>query len=234
MISSYAASLIPGMVSMAQLAKNEIQSDQRTSRPESTASHRSRSLRVLFVHRDADAMESCLQELKKAQFTVSADSVLTLAQCTEQLRLQSYDVVVAEYPSPNWKGSQALQLLHQAVQEIPLLFVTTAIGSESIVQLTAHDAFDYVELEHLAQLPMTVRRVLNEKKLRDELREAKKALRHSQSLYRALVDNPVYGVYRCNAEGELLDINQALLRMLGYESKEQLLAGDHKPGIIPS
>src|SRR5437588_7166283 len=106
-ISSYAASLIPGMASMSQLAQNEIQSDQRSSRPESTASHRRRPLRVLFVHHDANVMESCLQELKKAQFTVSADSVLTLAQCTEQLRLQTYDVVVAEYPSPNWKGSQA-------------------------------------------------------------------------------------------------------------------------------
>jgi diguanylate cyclase (GGDEF)-like protein/PAS domain S-box-containing protein len=222
------------MASMSHLAQNEIQSDQRSGRAESTASHRRRPLRVLFVHRDADAIESCLQELKKAQFTVSADFVLTLAQCTEQLRFQSYDVVVAEYPSPNWKGSQALQLLHQTVQEIPLLFVTTAMGRESIVQLTADGAFDYVELEHLAQLPMTVRRVLNEKKLRDELREAKKALRHSQSLYRALVDNPAYGVYRCNAEGELLDVNQALLTMLGYESKEQLLAGNHTPGIIPS
>lgn len=222
------------MGSMSHLAQNEIQSDQGSGRPESTASHRRRPLHVLFVHRDADAVECCLQELRKAQFIVSADFVLTLAQCTEQLRFQSYDVVVAEYPSPNWKGSQALQLLHQAVQEIPLLFVTTAIGSESIVDLTADGAFDYVELEHLAQLPMTVRRVLNEKKLRDELREAKKALRHSQSLYRALVDNPAYGVYRCDATGELLDVNQALLTMLGYESKEQLLAGNHKPGIIPS
>jgi diguanylate cyclase (GGDEF)-like protein/PAS domain S-box-containing protein len=222
------------MASMSPLAQNEIQSDQRSGRAESTASHRRRPLHILFVHHDADAVERCLQELKKAQFIVSADFVLTLAQCTEQLRFQPYDVVVAECPSPNWKGSQALQLLHHAVQEIPLLFVTTAIGSESILQLTAHDAFDYVELEHLAQLPMTVRRVLNEKKLRDELREAKKALRHSQSLYRALVDNPAYGVYRCNAEGELVDINQALLTMLGYESKEQLLAGDHTPGIIPS
>ena len=179
-------------------------------------------------------IDNCLEELKKAQFTVSADFVLTLAQCAKQLRLQSYDVVVAEYPSPNWKGSQALQLLRQTVQEIPLLFVTTAMGNESIVHLTADGAFDYVELEHLAQLPLTVRRVLNEKKLRDELREAKKALRHSQSLYRALVDNPAYGVYRCDAGGELLDVNQALLTMLGYESKEQLLAGNHKPGIIPS
>jgi len=219
---------------MSHLAQNKIQSDQRSGRPENTASHRRRPLRALFVHRDANVIDNCLEELKKAQFTVSADFVLTLAQCAEQLRFQSYDVVVAEYPSPNWKGSQALQLLHQTVQEIPLLFVTTAMGNESIVHLTADGAFDYVELEHLAQLPMTVRRVLNEKKLRDELREAKKALRHSQSLYRALVDNPAYGVYRCDAGGELLDVNQALLTMLGYESKEQLLAGNHKPGIIPS
>ena len=219
---------------MSHLAQNKIQSDQRSGRPEITASHRRRPLRALFVHRDANVIDNCLEELKKAQFTVSADFVLTLAQCAEQLRFQSYDVVVAEYPSPNWKGSQALQLLHQTVQEIPLLFVTTAMGNESIVHLTADGAFDYVELEHLAQLPMTVRRVLNEKKLRDELREAKKALRHSQSLYRALVDNPAYGVYRCDAGGELLDVNQALLTMLGYESKEQLLAGNHKPGIIPS
>lgn len=222
------------MASMSHRVQNEIQSDQRSGRPESKASHRRRSLHVLFVHRNADAIESCLQELKKAQFTVTADFVLTLAQCTEQLRFQSYDVVVAEYPSPNWKGSQALQLLHQTVQKIPLLFVTTATGSESIVQLAADGAFDYVELEHLAQLPMTVRRLLNQKKLRDELGEAKKALRHSQSLYRALMDNPAYGVYRCNAEGELLDINQALLTMLGYESKEELLAENHTPGIIPS
>src|SRR5689334_21501760 len=147
------------MASMSHLPQNEIQSDQRSSRPESTASHRRRPLRVLFVHRHADAIESCLQQLKNSQFTVSADSVLTLAQCIEQLRLQYYDVVVAEYPSPNWKGSQALQLFNQAVQEIPLLFVTTAMGIESILQLTAHGAFDYVELEHLAQLPMTVRQI---------------------------------------------------------------------------
>jgi len=211
---------------MSHLAQNEIQSDQRSGRPNSTASHRRWPLRVLFVHRDADAVENCLQELKKAQFTVSADFVLTLAQCTKQLRSQPYDVVVAEYPSPNWKGAQALQLLHQTVQEIPLLFVTTAMGSESAVQLTANGAFDYVELEHLAQLPMAVRRVLNEKKLRGELEEARRALRHSQSLYRALVDNPAYGICWCNAAGKFLDVNQALVTMLGYANKEELLAAN--------
>jgi diguanylate cyclase (GGDEF)-like protein/PAS domain S-box-containing protein len=216
---------------MSNLAQIEFQAAQRSFRPQSAAGHRQRPLSVLFVHRDADAVDSCLEELKKAQFIVNFDLVLTLAQCTQQLRSQSYDVVVAEYPSASWKGPQALQLLHQTVQEIPLLFLTTAMGSESIAKLTADGAFDYVEQEHVTQLPMAVRRVLNEKKLRAELEEAGKALRQSQSLYRALVENPAYGICRCDTEGKFLDVNQALLAMLGYESKEELLAANRASEI---
>src|SRR6266403_6059465 len=217
--------------SMSNLAQNEFQTARRSLRPESAGSHRRRPLSVLFVHRDSEAIDGCLQELEKGQFKVRSDFVLNLAQCTEQLRTQSYDVVVAEYPSPSWRSSQALQLLQQTVREIPLLFVTTATGSESIAQLTADGAFDYVEREHLAQLPMAVRRVLNEKRLRAELEEAGKALRHSQSLYRALVENPAYGICRCDAEGKFLDVNQALLTMLGYETKAELLAANHTSKI---
>ena len=212
---------------MSSMTQNKIPSDPRDSRPGSTDSHRSRPLHILFVHRQADTVQCCLQELKKAQFVVSADTALDLAQCTKQLRSQSYDVVVAEYPSPSWKGSQGLQFLRQTVEDIPLLFVTTSKGKESIAELTAHGAFDYVEGEHIAQLPMAVRRTLNEKKLRAELEEAERALRHSQSLYHALVDNPSYGIFRCDAQGKFLNVNQALVTMLGYATKEELLAANH-------
>jgi len=211
---------------MTNLAQSKSQSAPRNFHPQSAGAHRRRPLNVLFIHRDADVVDSCLQELKKAQFVVNFDSVLTLAQCAEQLRSQVYEVVVAEYPSPSWKRAQALQLLHQTLQEVPLLFVTNSLGSESLAQLAAQGAFDYVEQEHLAQLPMAVRRVMNERKLRAELEEAGRALRHSQSLYRALVENPAYGICRCDAEGRFLDVNQALLTMLGYESKEELLAAN--------
>jgi diguanylate cyclase (GGDEF)-like protein/PAS domain S-box-containing protein len=211
---------------MSNLAQSKSQSAPRSFHPQSPGAHRRRPLNVLFIHRDADVVDNCLQELKKAQFVVNFDSVLTLAQCTQQLRSQVYEVVVAEYPSPSWKRAQALQLLHQTLQEVPLLFVTNSLGSESLAQLAAQGAFDYVEQEHLAQLPMAVRRVMNERKLRAELEEAGRALRHSQSLYRALVENPAYGICRCDAEGRFLDVNQALLTMLGYESKEELLAAN--------
>lgn len=216
---------------MSNLAQNELQSVQRSFRPERAANHRQSPLSVLFVHRDADVVDSCLEELKKTQFIVNSDFVLTLAQCTQQLRSQSYDVVIAEYPSPSWKGPQALQLLHQTVQQIPLIFLTTTMASESIAKLTADKDFDYVEREHLPQLPMAVRRVLKEKKLRAELEESAKALRHSQSLYRALIENPAYGICRCDAQGKFLDVNKALLTMLGYESKEELLAANRVSDI---
>jgi diguanylate cyclase (GGDEF)-like protein/PAS domain S-box-containing protein len=173
-----------------------------------------------------------MQELEKAQFAVTADVVLTLTECTQRFRSQPYDVVIAEYPNPHWEGPQSLKLLHQTVQQIPLLFLITASGSESIAELTAHGAFDYFEREHIAQLPMAVRRVLNEKKLRIELEEAARALQHSRSQYHALVNNPAYGICRCDAEGKFLDVNQALLTMLGYPNKEELLAANRSSEIV--
>ena len=215
----------------SNIVRSELHSDQSATQG-ATPSHRRRPISVLFVHRDADVVDACQEELKKAGFDVGSDLVLTIAQCTEQLRSQPYDVVIAEYPSPNWKESQALQLLRQTVQDIPLLFVTTALASEAIADMTTHGAFDYVEREHLAQLPMVVRRVLNERKLRMELEEAGKALRRSQSLYRALVDNPAYGICRCDAEGKFLDVNQALVTMLGYATREELLAANRESEIV--
>ena len=208
---------------MSNLAQNDMRSGPAISRMEGKSSHRLRYIRILFVHDDADLVDNCLHELRKARFVVKADVVLTLEQCNEQLCSHSYEIVVAGYPSPSWKDSQALQLLHQTVPEIPLLFVTSASGSEPLIELTPHSAFYYVERNHLAQLPWTVRHALNEKTLREELEGARKALRHSQSLYRALVDNPAYGIYRCDAEGKILDVNQALVTMLGYSNKEAFL-----------
>ncbi|MGC2767268.1 MAG: diguanylate cyclase, partial [Candidatus Acidiferrum sp.] len=145
---------------------------------------------------------------------------------------KSYDVILVEYPSPSCKGPQMLQLLDQTRKAIPLIVLVAVKGRESIANLVPQGAFECVELEHINQLPMAVRRVLNVRKLRLELEEAEKALRHSRSLYRALMDNPTYGICRCDAQGKFLEVNKALLTMLGYESKEELLAVNRASEII--
>src|ERR1700722_14389992 len=101
------------MAFTSRLTAGEAHSNHVHLRSEGPAGHRSRPLHALFVHRDADAIDACVQELEKAQFTVNLDCVLNLAQCAEQLRSKSYDVIIVEYPGSHCKGPQVLQLLHQ-------------------------------------------------------------------------------------------------------------------------
>ena len=198
---------------------------------EFTTSERARSLGILFVAGSAALVDVCLQQLQEAQFSASADLVLTPTQCAEKLRARPYDLVVAEYPNKSWSGSRDLRLFRQAVQEVPLLFLT-ADGNASVAELTAHGEFDYLERAHVARLPGTVRRILNEKTLRMEREEAEKALRHSQSQYHALADNPDYGILQCDAEGKFLDVNNALVTMLGYANREELLTASRASDIL--
>ena len=172
-----------------------------------------------------------MKELQKGQFIVSPDSVLNWTRGAEHLRSQSYDLIVAEYLGRSFKGPSALQLFRQAAREVPLIFLVAGMAGESFAVLAAQGAFEYLQREHIAHLPMAVRRLLNEKKLRCDLAEAEKALSHSQSLYRALVENPAYGICRCDAAGKLLDVNQAFLNMLGYDSSEKLLAANRQPEL---
>jgi two-component system cell cycle sensor histidine kinase/response regulator CckA len=53
---------------------------------------------------------------------------------------------------------------------------------------------------------------------------AREALEQSEANYRSLIDGAAYGIYRTRADGTFLDVNPALVAMLGYEKAEDLLA----------
>ncbi len=62
------------------------------------------------------------------------------------------------------------------------------------------------------------------------LRSAQEGLRRSEVNFRSLVTNAPYGICRCDAAGQLQDVNPALLVMLGYSSAEKLV-GKHLGGL---
>jgi two-component system, cell cycle sensor histidine kinase and response regulator CckA len=50
------------------------------------------------------------------------------------------------------------------------------------------------------------------------------ALRRSEVSYRSLIQTAVYGIYRSRLDGRFLDVNPALIGMLGYDSALEVLA----------
>jgi PAS domain S-box-containing protein len=57
---------------------------------------------------------------------------------------------------------------------------------------------------------------------------AEQALRASEELYRNLVERIPDGVYKSTPDGKFIEINPAMVQLLGYENKEELLAIDIK------
>jgi diguanylate cyclase (GGDEF)-like protein/PAS domain S-box-containing protein len=64
-----------------------------------------------------------------------------------------------------------------------------------------------------------------------ERRRVEDALRSSETRYRLLFERNLAGVYRATLGGRLLECNEAFAQMLGYASRQELLAaGDLLPG----
>jgi len=52
-----------------------------------------------------------------------------------------------------------------------------------------------------------------------------------EKLYRDLVERLPDGVYKSTHDGKFIEVNQAMVKMLGYDSKEELLAIDIKSAL---
>jgi PAS domain S-box-containing protein len=65
-----------------------------------------------------------------------------------------------------------------------------------------------------------------------EIKRNEQALRRSEARYRSLVQSSVYGIYRSSLEGRFLDVNPALITMLGYGSPEEVLLLDPEKQVF--
>lgn len=64
-----------------------------------------------------------------------------------------------------------------------------------------------------------------------ESKRASAALRQSEERYRSLFDRMMDGVYRSTHEGRFVDINPAMVRMFGFDSREEMLKIDIKKDL---
>src|SRR6266566_644287 len=176
-------------------------------------------LHILFVHSHLAEVERCLQELNKMHFTVSAEIVGTPEEFSKRLGAHAYDLVVAEYPSPDWRETQALELLQLSKRQIPLIFVGGTLQRETVAEFITRGAYDCIEMGHIGHLPIAVHRALQEKALREERDRAENGLRHSEARYRALAGNLSYGICRCDRDGKLFQNRGAFACSEGHRDR---------------
>jgi PAS domain S-box-containing protein len=100
------------------------------------------------------------------------------------------------------------------------------IGALCVLDLKPRPVPDADQLCLLRNLALLVEDFLRMRLASRRLLDAQSTLRKTERRYRSLVENCPTGIYRTNVEGELLLVNPAVLRMLGFSSFAQLAASD--------
>jgi two-component system, cell cycle sensor histidine kinase and response regulator CckA len=182
-----------------------------------------KTLRVLLAEHDATDVELCTCALQDAGYALQIDVVASADEFARCLDAKTYDIVLSDYNIPGWSGLDALLSLRQKGKDTPFILVTGALGEETAVSCIQQGVADYILKDRLARLPHAIDRAIGEQRLREERNRSGLALRHSEERYRQLVDNAIYGIYRETVHGRFLQVNPALVRMLGYQSSQELM-----------
>ncbi len=108
------------------------------------------------------------------------------------------------------------------------------LGTENVRQLIASqiaescaDAFLKEETDPLT-VELLLKSLIKFSRLNEKFNKSEKELLESEEIYLNLLERLPDGVYKSSHEGRFIEVNSAMAKMLGYSSKEELMAIDIK------
>ena len=177
------------------------------------------TLRLLMVEDSEADAELLARELKRAGFAVEYARVQTADQVIAALERGPWDIIVGDNSMPGFSGTEALALVRSRGLDVPFIFVSGTMGEDLAVTALEAGAGDALAKGDLRRLVPVIRR---------ELREAvgRRTRREIEATYKALVEQAPVGIYRSTPAGRFLSVNAALLGILGYSQRDEVLALD--------
>ncbi|MBI5842502.1 MAG: PAS domain S-box protein [Chloroflexi bacterium] len=178
-------------------------------------------LRVLILEdRPVDA-ELLLRELRQAGFDPEWQQVETEEEYLVALH-SSLDIILSDYSLPQFDGLSALRLLRTRGFDIPFILISGTIGEEVAVECIKQGAADYLLKDRLTRLGSAVTNALEQKRLRDERKQAEETLRASEKRFRTLIENGLDDISLLTADGTLIWESPSVIRNLAYAPNEFL------------
>ena len=181
-------------------------------------------LAVLIVEDSQDDAELIVQLFKMEGYDIAFEQVETAAQMRAALERRTWDIVISDHSLPRFSSLAALSLLKETGLDIPFIAVSGTLSEETAVTMMKTGAHDYLNKGNLTRLIPAVERELAQAKVRQERRRAEAALARSERAHRSLFENVPVGLYRTSANGRILDVNPAMVKMFGYQERESMLA----------
>jgi signal transduction histidine kinase len=180
-------------------------------------------LSALLVEDNLADSELVLRELRRGGFEVTCDVVQTADDFRDRLRTGTPDIILADYNLGSWRGMEALEILRSEGRDVPLILVSGALGDVTAVECIKQGVTDYVLKDSLARLPISIRRALQEKSLRDQQRQAATDLaKKAEELARSNRDLEQFAYVASHDLQEPLRMVAAYTQLLGERYADKL------------
>ncbi len=181
--------------------------------------------RVMIVDDDIDFADS-LQDILETEdyFTKTASN-----PGDALLNAKAFDPYVAllDVRLGQANGLDLLTTLKQEYPHLLCITMTAYANVETAIRALQYGAYDYLRKPvHPEELTAILRRAFEKIELEQRSQLAVLALQESEERYRSIFENALEGIFRCKLNGEFLDVNPALVQMLGYNSRDEVLALD--------
>jgi two-component system, cell cycle sensor histidine kinase and response regulator CckA len=190
----------------------------------------SEPVRVLIVEDDPVDAGLMVRELKRAGFAPDWVRVETESDYLAQLETRP-DIVLSDSNLPLFDGFDALDLLRRSGLNIPFVLVSGRVGEDLAVEAMKRGAWDYLLKDRLTRLGESVRRALEQQRVRNEKEWATEALRQSEERYRLVSETSSDYVYSlvvdANGMPECEWITDPFTRITGFTPAEINLHGWH-------
>ncbi len=145
----------------------------------------------------------------------------TLADGMARVRQGRIDAIILDLDLPDSSGLTTFLRIQPKATRLPIVVLVDEAGEELGRDAVARGALDYLDRELIT--PRVVEKVL---RYATERTHTLLALKASEQRYRELFQNVTAGVFQTTPDGKFMAANPALVRMLGYDSEDELIELD--------
>lgn len=146
-------------------------------------------LKVLIVEDFDDDVEMIIDQFQRSDLSIEHITANNRKEFEARLHEMEFDAALVDYTLDDLDGLEAMEMLRQKDQYIPVIFVTGTLGVEKAVNVMQQGANDFILKKNMEDLPKSVFKAIRESfELREKAR-IHNILKESERRFREMADS---------------------------------------------
>jgi PAS domain S-box-containing protein/putative nucleotidyltransferase with HDIG domain len=182
---------------------------------------------VLIVDDDVDFADSLKDLLETDAYRVDVAHNAEDARAAAETFAPQVALVDIRLQQGTSDGIDLLAALKRKNPDLLGIVMTAYADIDTALKALHGDAYDYLRKPlYFQELAATLSRCFEKLDLEWKNRQAAQALQESEERYRSIFENAQEGIFRITPAEGFVDVNPALIQMLGYASREEVMTLD--------